>query len=270
MPHFNSIARESHGSLPYNSQSSLPSNQVPVLGSRNKRYTYDHQGFYTYPKRAGFDLSLLRRREIPHSKSSEDVASFLQAWLFFGFLGVQGELSKIDKLLLIASEFVREALFEDWQFGKLYPPDVTLSISILRETLSNAHNMAYFIAPGSKQESIWTPVALALGLQQPGEMEQLIRSLQLPGPIEGAFLMPWHEGACLLSRSSSRKAVFIKVKSSFCRAIGFRRLILRVVSHVSRKAATQDVRKSALRNSPQAIIIRSMLMLITVLIQIVH
>lgn len=114
-------------------------------------------------------------------------------------------------------------------------------------------------------------MALALGLQQPGEREQLIRSLQLPGPIEGAFLMPWHGGACLLSRSSSRKAAFTKVKSSFCRAIGFRRLILRVVSHVSRKAATQDVRKqSALRNSPQAIIIRSMLMLITVLIQIVR
>ena len=34
-------------------------------------------------------------------------------------------------------------------------------------------------------------MALALGLQQPGEREQLIRSLQLPGPIEREFLMPW-------------------------------------------------------------------------------
>ena len=60
-----------------------PPIKVPVLGSRIKRYTYDHQGFYGYPERAGFALSLLRIRTIPEGKTSEDVASFLQAWLFF-------------------------------------------------------------------------------------------------------------------------------------------------------------------------------------------
>lgn len=261
-----------------------PPIKVPVLGSRNKRYTYDHQGFYTYPERAGFDLSLLRRREIPEGKSSEDLASFLQAWLFFGLfeeffhfswvvqadtstitlqdiltrtdengrdfictknfseilpkwidyqlklendllgrhgdftipsnrkqfiLEVQGELAKIDNLLSIASEFVREVLFENGQFGKLCPPDVTLSISILGETLSNTRNLAYFIAPGSKQESIWTPAALALGLQQPWEREQLIHSLQLPDPIGGAFLMPWGSISALTQRLQ---------ESGFCRS----------------------------------------------------
>lgn len=261
-----------------------PPIKVPVLGSRNKRYTYDHQGFYGYPKRAGFNLSLLRRSEIPEGKSYEGVASFLQAWLFFGLfeeffqfswvvqhdtstvtlqdiltttdengrdfictknlteilpkwidyqlklendllgrygdltipsnrkqfiLGVQGELSKIDRLFWEASEFVREVLFKDGRFGKLLPPDVTLSISILGETLSNARNLAYFIAPASKQESIWAPVALALGLQQPWEREQLIQSLQLPDPIGGAFLMPWGSVSSLRQRLE---------ESGFCRS----------------------------------------------------
>lgn len=61
-----------------------PPIRVPVLGSRNKRYVYDHKGFYGYPERAGFDLSVLKTREIPEGKYSDDVASFLQAWLFFG------------------------------------------------------------------------------------------------------------------------------------------------------------------------------------------
>lgn len=77
------------------------------------------------------------------------------------------------------------------------------------ETLSNAHNLAYFIAPRSKQESIWTPVALALGLQQPGEREQLIRSLQLPDPIEGAFLVPWGSISALTQQLE---------KSGFCKS----------------------------------------------------
>jgi hypothetical protein len=61
-----------------------PKIKVPVLGPRNKRYVYDHKGFYGYPERAGFHLSALRIRKIPEGKSSEDAASFLQAWLFFG------------------------------------------------------------------------------------------------------------------------------------------------------------------------------------------
>lgn len=321
-----------------------PPIKVPVLGSRTKRYTYDHQGFYGYPKRAGFNLSLLRRSEIPEGKSYEDVASFLQAWLFFGLfeeffqfswvvqhdtstltlqdiltttdengrdfictknlteilpkridyqlklendllgrfgdltipsnrkqfiLGVQGELSKIDRLFWEASEFVREVLFKDGRFGKLLPPDVTLSISILGETLSNARNLAYFIAPASKQESIWAPVALALGLQQPWEREQLIQSLQLPDPIGGAFLMPW--GSVSSLRQRLEESGFCRSESSFWRAIGFRQLILRVVSHVSRKETTQNVQKqNASRTRSQAIIFRCMLMLITVLIRTVR
>lgn len=61
-----------------------PNIRVPLLGSQDKRYIYDHKGFYGYPERAGFDVSVLRRRRIPEGKSSEDTASFLQAWLFFG------------------------------------------------------------------------------------------------------------------------------------------------------------------------------------------
>jgi hypothetical protein len=261
-----------------------PQVKVPVLGPRNKRYVYDHQGFYGYPERAGFDLSALRMRKIPEDKSPDDVASFLQAWLFFGLfeeffqfswviqpenstttlqdvlikadengedfictklltqvlpmwvdyqlklendllgryedlaisshrtkftIKIQGGLLKIDRLLSEASEFVREVLFERGQIGTLLPFDVTLSIAILGETLSNARNLAYFIAPGSKQESIWTPVALALGLQSPWEREQLINSLQLPDPIGGAFLMPWGSVSCMTQRLK---------ESKFCRS----------------------------------------------------
>ncbi|EEA19437.1 HET domain protein [Talaromyces marneffei ATCC 18224] len=167
-----------------------PPIRVPVLGSRNKRYVYDHKGFYGYPERAGFDLSVLKTREIPEGKYSDDVASFLQAWLFFGLF---------EELLSSASEFVREVLFEKGQFGKPTPPDVTLSIAILGETLSHARNLAYYIAPGSKQEGIWTP-----DCNPPWESEQLIQSLKLLDHLGRAFLMPWGSVYSLTQRLEER------------------------------------------------------------------
>lgn len=57
--------------------------QVPIL--LPKRWTYDDQGFLTFPERVGVDVSRLLQKDCSHLLL-EDLAPFLQEWLWFGLL----------------------------------------------------------------------------------------------------------------------------------------------------------------------------------------
>jgi len=61
-----------------------PQWQVPFLSSQ--RWTYDDQGFLTFPERAAVDTSQLLAKDCNHLLL-EELAPFLQEWLWFGLLG---------------------------------------------------------------------------------------------------------------------------------------------------------------------------------------
>jgi hypothetical protein len=61
-----------------------PPIEIPYLC--NNGYMYDDLGFLTYPDRAGIDIHKLRDNNLD-LQELQDLAPFLQAWLWFGLLG---------------------------------------------------------------------------------------------------------------------------------------------------------------------------------------
>lgn len=69
--------------LPVPSDPIRPALEVPYIC--NAAYTYDNLDFSSYPQRAGVDIEEWRRGDCK-GKSLDEIAPFLQAWLFFGML----------------------------------------------------------------------------------------------------------------------------------------------------------------------------------------
>lgn len=77
----------------------------------NKEFSYDDQGFLTYPYRVGIDLSKL---EASDNLAADSLAPFIQAWLWFGLLG---------EVLYVGSREDRKQKIASWQEFVTVHPD---------------------------------------------------------------------------------------------------------------------------------------------------
>lgn len=85
-----------------------PGGAAPILIPFVSAEDYDNDDFGTYPRRKGWDLSIWETvnwgtpldvaRWLPDGKSMDDLASFLQTWLYFGLIASVASImkSKID------------------------------------------------------------------------------------------------------------------------------------------------------------------------------
>ncbi|KAF5856653.1 hypothetical protein ETB97_007042 [Aspergillus alliaceus] len=80
----------------------------------DQRYTYDDQGFLSYPERVQIDPTQLQEDNHPHLKLC-DASPFVQAWLWFGLLG---EVLHIGSRTTTAPKFISSAEFVQMRDGQ--------------------------------------------------------------------------------------------------------------------------------------------------------
>lgn len=78
--------------------------RVPYLFGEEYVYEYDGKTFYSFPERQGWDPSDIIQRNFRQNGVEDPLrtASFLQAWLFFGFM------SEVLKTSVLTSDFMQE------------------------------------------------------------------------------------------------------------------------------------------------------------------
>lgn len=78
--------------------------RVPYLSGYENGYKYDGKGFFFFPERQGWDPCDIMQRDFRLNGDEIPLraASFLQAWLFFGFM------SEVLKTKVLTSDFIQE------------------------------------------------------------------------------------------------------------------------------------------------------------------
>ncbi|KAI9810232.1 MAG: hypothetical protein M1827_006366 [Pycnora praestabilis] len=91
--------------------------EIPYLFDHTCPYVYDNIGFATYPERCGWELKEFYsdRADLTHGgqRSAYQVGSYLQAWLFFGFLGLFLE-SNGSRSEIRTNSFLRKSSFDQF------------------------------------------------------------------------------------------------------------------------------------------------------------
>ncbi|KAE8153289.1 hypothetical protein BDV25DRAFT_137044 [Aspergillus avenaceus] len=88
----------------------------------NQRYTYDDQGFLSYPNRVQIDPTQLQEDKHPHLKLC-DASPFVQAWLWFGLLG---EVLHVGSRTTTAPKFISSKEFLKMRDGQPFLSTISL------------------------------------------------------------------------------------------------------------------------------------------------